>query len=163
MRAVQPQYREASREEKTQILNEFRATTGYCRKYAIALLSEPVEQMVAKPQPRKRKLTWSNKPIDVLADIWKAAGYPWSKRLKAMLPLWVPWAREYDGGLTEEMEEELCRSSATRSILRQNSGGHGPSVTRDTHNDVMTKTPRFRANLRLTLDLQISSHFAENP
>ena len=25
--------------------------------------------------------------------IWEAAGYPWSARLKAMLPLWLPWAR----------------------------------------------------------------------
>jgi hypothetical protein len=29
----------------------------------------------------------------VLAAIWKAAGYPWSLRLKALLPLWLPWAR----------------------------------------------------------------------
>jgi hypothetical protein len=25
--------------------------------------------------------------------IWEAAGYPWSVRLKALLPLWRPWAR----------------------------------------------------------------------
>jgi hypothetical protein len=31
--------------------------------------------------------------IQVLAAIWAAAGYPWSVRLKALLPLWLPWAR----------------------------------------------------------------------
>jgi hypothetical protein len=28
-----------------------------------------------------------------LRGIWAAAGYPWSLRLKALLPLWLPWAR----------------------------------------------------------------------
>jgi hypothetical protein len=28
-----------------------------------------------------------------LRAIWEAAGYPWSVRLKALLPLWLPWAQ----------------------------------------------------------------------
>ncbi|MEQ1575925.1 MAG: hypothetical protein ABL993_16950 [Vicinamibacterales bacterium] len=28
-----------------------------------------------------------------LRAIWAAAGYPWSRRLKALLPMWLPWAR----------------------------------------------------------------------
>jgi hypothetical protein len=31
--------------------------------------------------------------IQALTVIWEAAGYPWSVRLKALLPLWLPWAR----------------------------------------------------------------------
>jgi hypothetical protein len=31
--------------------------------------------------------------ITALHAIWQAAGYPWSVRLKALLPLWLPWAR----------------------------------------------------------------------
>jgi len=31
--------------------------------------------------------------IEALRAIWEAAGYPWSRRLKALLPLWLPWAR----------------------------------------------------------------------
>jgi hypothetical protein len=31
--------------------------------------------------------------IQVLAASWAAAGYPWSVRLQALLPLWLPWAR----------------------------------------------------------------------
>jgi len=30
----------------------------------------------------------------VLLLIWEAAGYPWSVRLKALLPVWMPWARK---------------------------------------------------------------------
>lgn len=29
----------------------------------------------------------------ILVTIWEAAGHPWSARLKAMLPFWLPWAR----------------------------------------------------------------------
>jgi hypothetical protein len=31
--------------------------------------------------------------IQALTAIWEAAGSPWSVRLKALLPLWLPWAR----------------------------------------------------------------------
>jgi transposase InsO family protein len=32
--------------------------------------------------------------IRVLVAVWEAAGYPWSVRLKALLPAWLPWARK---------------------------------------------------------------------
>lgn len=38
---VAPRYREATRKQKTVILNEFIASTGFKRKYAIRLLSLP--------------------------------------------------------------------------------------------------------------------------
>jgi transposase InsO family protein len=31
--------------------------------------------------------------LSILAAIWAAAGYPWSVRLKALLPSWMPWIR----------------------------------------------------------------------
>ncbi len=39
---VGPRYQEARRTQKAHILGEFIAATGYARKYAIRLLSEPV-------------------------------------------------------------------------------------------------------------------------
>jgi len=32
--------------------------------------------------------------LAVLTAVWEAAGYPWSVRLKAMLPTWMPWIRK---------------------------------------------------------------------
>ena len=46
----------------------------------------------ARP-PQRRALTYSPAVIEALRAIWEAAGYPWSLRLKALLPLWLPWAR----------------------------------------------------------------------
>ncbi len=92
LRAVYPRYRKASRREKTTILTEFCAATGYHRKYAIQLLSRPPD-----PSPRRRgrgrRPAYSAETVRVLVAIWEAAGYPWSVRLKAALPLWLPWAK----------------------------------------------------------------------
>jgi hypothetical protein len=91
---VRPRYTLAPASAKPQILNEFCATTRYHRKYAIALLNNP-DRHPPEPAPRKRSATYSDETIDVLAAIWEAAGYPWSTRLEALLPLWLPWARRH--------------------------------------------------------------------
>jgi transposase InsO family protein len=48
--------------------------------------------------------------IQVLAAIWRAAGYPWSLRLQALLPLWLPWARPRFR-LTPTLEAQLLQLS----------------------------------------------------
>jgi hypothetical protein len=46
----------------------------------------------------------------VLRAIWTAAGYPWSVRLQALLPLWLPWARRRLR-LTAALEAQVRRIS----------------------------------------------------
>jgi hypothetical protein len=48
--------------------------------------------------------------ISVLSAIWEAAGYPWSVRLKALLPVWMPWAQKRFR-LTPRLEQQLLRLS----------------------------------------------------
>lgn len=83
-------YRKAGRREKALILHGFCTSTGYHRKYAIHLLSHPPE-----PRPKRRQVRrarYGPEVLRALSKIWEAAGYPWSVRLKALLPLWLPWA-----------------------------------------------------------------------
>jgi hypothetical protein len=110
LRAVQPRYEKASREEKSRILNEFCATTGYHRKYAIHLLNSALEE-VSQLRRRRRGHTYGAQVVGVLAKIWEAAGYPWSVRLKAMIPLWLPWARKHIKELTPAIEHQLLAIS----------------------------------------------------
>ncbi len=42
----------------------------------------------------------------VLTSVWEAAGYPWSARLKALLPAWMPWIRKRFK-LSPEIEKQL--------------------------------------------------------
>jgi len=90
-RAIRARYAKASRTAKSQILDEFCATTKYHRKYAIALLTDPPVPPPARG--RRRAPTYRVQTMTVLAAVWEAAGYPWSVRLKALLPLWLPRAK----------------------------------------------------------------------
>lgn len=108
VKSIRRRYCKATREEKGVILDELCATTGYHRKYAIWLLNKPESE----PGPRrKRGPTYSEASIRILRSIWKAAGYPWSVRLKGLLPLWLVKAREEYRSLTPQMEDELLRIS----------------------------------------------------
>jgi hypothetical protein len=72
-------------------LDEFCQVTRHHRKHAIRLLNGPAPG-AARPVQR-RPLMYSPAVIEALRAIWEAAGYPGSLRLKALLPLWLPWAR----------------------------------------------------------------------
>ena len=91
VQVIYHRYRGARRPEKQRILDEFCQVTGHHRKHAIRLLNHPAPG-AARP-PRRRDTHYSAAAIDALRRIWEAAGYPWSVRLKALLPLWLPWAR----------------------------------------------------------------------
>ena len=98
------------------MLDEFCKVTGYHRKYAVRVLNgPPPEKRPAKRRPRRP--SYGPKVVMVLTAVWKAAGYPWSVRLKALLPTWLPWIRKHHG-LTAKLEEQLLRISA-RQIDRR--------------------------------------------
>lgn len=50
------------------------------------------------------------KVISVLSLIWEAAGYPCSQRLKAVLPLWLPWAQKHFS-LSAQLQKQLLSIS----------------------------------------------------
>jgi len=49
----------------------------------------------ARPRARRRgrPVRYGATVVGALRQIWEAAGYPWSLRLRALLPVWLPWAR----------------------------------------------------------------------
>lgn len=109
LRAIFDRYQKAGRKSKKVILSEFCANTGYNRKYAIRLLNGPRPEKVGKP-PRRRGVSYNQETLAVLTAVWEAAGYPWSVRLKALLPLWMPWIRKRFR-LRPEVEKDLLKIS----------------------------------------------------
>ena len=109
LKAIYNRYRQAEKAIRRQILDEFCATCGYHRKHALRLLNGPPPQKSPKPL-RTRIPIYSPQVIGILSAIWEAAGYPWSVRLKALLPLWLPWARKYLA-LTPALERPLLAMS----------------------------------------------------
>jgi hypothetical protein len=90
---IYERYRKAESKAKGGMLDEFCLNTGYHRKYAIRLLNGPPPGKRDEARPRGRKPQYSPAVVTLLAAVWKAAGYPWSVRLKAILPNWMPWIR----------------------------------------------------------------------
>ncbi len=90
-------FRQASKREKTLILDEFCLTCGYHRKHAIRLLRRHTRYRKKKHKKRGKASMYNNPAvIEPLKRIWLAANLPCSKRLKAIVPLWLPWyAREF--------------------------------------------------------------------
>jgi transposase InsO family protein len=121
--SIHIRYRKASKEVKRLILNEFCATTGYNRKYAIRKLNTSPRKEANKAVPRQRKPTYGHKVISVLAAVWEAAGYPCSARLKALLALWMPWIRKRYA-ISSRIEEQLLAISS-RQIDRRLKGRKG--------------------------------------
>ena len=90
VKRMRERYETASRAVKGQLLDEVCAVTGYHRKAAIRLLRRPTPRRRGPRPGRPRR--YDREVVAVLRRIWEAAGYPWSVRLRALLPLWLPWA-----------------------------------------------------------------------
>jgi len=105
---MRERYEAAPRAAKGRLLDEACAVTRYHRKAVIRLLRRP-----ARPRRRRRggpRVQYGPEVVAVLRAIWTAAGYPWSVRLKALLPLWLPWARRRMR-LTDALEVQVRRIS----------------------------------------------------
>jgi transposase InsO family protein len=109
-KAIYERYRKAARKLKHVILNEFCLNTHHNRKYAIRLLNGPPPARRRQPTLCPHPCTYSAQVVSVLTAIWKAAGYPWSVRLKALLPVWMPWVRRRFH-LSPKIEQQLLHIS----------------------------------------------------
>jgi Integrase core domain len=112
LKAIYFRYRKASKPLRSRILDEF---CQICRnrKYAIRLLNGPAPQKTNTPTSQSRRPTYEAKVIWALTAIWQAAGYPCSARLKALLPLWLPWAIKHLTLSTQVQKQLLTISPAT--------------------------------------------------
>src|ERR1035441_2653900 len=123
-RVIYGRYSKAEGKAKGGMLDEFCLTTGYHRKYAIRLLNGLPPGKREEARARGRKPQYSPGAVSLLGAVWEAAGYPWSVRLKAILPNWMPWIRQRYKP-SAETERQLLRISA-RQIDRRLAGKKSP-------------------------------------
>jgi transposase InsO family protein len=110
LKAIYVRYQKVSKGLRGQILDEFCQVCNYNRKYAIRLLNGPAPQKPKAAARKGRPSSYGAKVILALTAIWEAAGYPCSVRLKALLPLWLPWAVKRLG-LTAQVQKQLLTIS----------------------------------------------------
>jgi hypothetical protein len=109
-------YHRAEKTLRRKILDEFCQICGYHRKYAIRLLNGPPPQK-SKEKQRKRMPNYGSQEISILSQIWEAAGYPWSVRLKTLLLRWMPWVKK-QFAITTKIEAQLGSISPRTIDLR---------------------------------------------
>jgi hypothetical protein len=86
---MRERYETADKATKSYLLDEVCEVTGYHRKAVIRLLRRPAGR---RGRRRGRPVRYGPTVVGALRRMWEAAGYPWSVRLKALLPIWLPWA-----------------------------------------------------------------------
>ncbi len=119
LEAIGTRYGGASRSERTRILDEFAAVTGYHRKHAIRLLSgwgdraEDVRPSRDNPAAAFRRCTYGPEVRDALIQLWEVADRVCSKRLHPMIAVLLP-ALERHGRvvLDEATRGKLLKVSA---------------------------------------------------
>ena len=101
-----------SRSEKTQMLDEICATTGYDRKYVTKRLRASFKSPGGSKKRRGRaKVYFGQELLKPLRKIWRTAHYPCSKRLRPMLPVWVDRYEQSFGLLAIEVRRKLLNMS----------------------------------------------------
>src|SRR5260370_27029168 len=118
-RAIYERYGQADRKTKKAILSELCLNTRYHRKYGIRLLNGPDHGKRSRGagHARRRGCSYGPQTLSLLEAVWEAAGYPWSVRLRALLPLWVAWSLKRFGG-RPEIKRQLLRIHA-RQVPRR--------------------------------------------
>ncbi len=106
--AIWGRYQRVGRRFKSKILDEFCEVCGYCRKYAIGLLNRKPEPRRRRPGPRRR---YDAQVLAPLKFLWLQAEQMCSKRLKAALPLWLPFYEQQQGRLSESVRTKLLQIS----------------------------------------------------
>ena len=91
LECMRERYILADRQQKGALLDEAVAVTGRHRKSLIRAWRVTPRPRAARRGGRPRQ--YGPAIVRALVAIWTAAGYPWSLRLKALLPTWAPWAR----------------------------------------------------------------------
>ena len=107
---IKPRYRSANKFEKNNILDEFCKVCGYNRKYAIRLLNQKSTDKCDWEKLKRGPKNKYDHPeiIKILTRIWSATNLPCSKRLKSIIPLWLPY---YPYSLSEKTKEALLTIS----------------------------------------------------
>jgi len=109
--SIKSRYLTSTKTEKKKILDEFCKICNYNRKYAIRKLNEKEKKPPKRKWKRGRKKKYDSVEIkEFLLKLWKKSNLACSVRLKAMIPIWLPY---YPKELSEQTKSLLIEISAS--------------------------------------------------
>ena len=110
LKAIRLRYRRASKKAKTAILDEFCAVCGFHRKYAIRILNQRGKPRKSQ-RPGRKPVYPSPQLLTALKRLWFACDQMCSKKLKAAIPLWLPFYEMAYEPLAAEIQDKLLSIS----------------------------------------------------
>jgi hypothetical protein len=114
LEGMRKRYRKArTRREKKQLLDEICATCGYHRKHAIRSVGDRFWTKAPAGQRGPKPTYLDQAVVRPLKIIWLNANLPCSKRLKAILPIWLRGYELEFGKLPDDVRQRLCCISAS--------------------------------------------------
>ena len=121
LEAVSARYRGGTRTERSRILDEFAAVTGYHRKHAIRLLAglgkrEEADDFVLPARACAR--TYGVEVRDALIQLWEVADRVCWKRLRPMLPVLLPALERHGRVVLDEATRAKLLAVSAASIDR---------------------------------------------
>ena len=119
---IRKRYLSASKSEKQRILNEFCLTCDYNRKYAIRLLHKASQDSLgARRHPGRKKKYRDVALLGFLERLWIATNLACSKRLKVMIPLWLPYYDQPLSDHTKRLLQTISHSTIDRLLASRRS------------------------------------------
>lgn len=109
-KTLKGRYLKGNRKVKSKILDEFCAASGYNRKSAIRMLMRGLLGVRDKPAGRKKEYE-PRLLLPPLKFIWLATDQMCGPRLKAAIPLWLPFY-EMKYSISPEVKHQLLSASA---------------------------------------------------
>jgi len=104
-KAIATRYKRASKADKSLILDELCATTGWHRNHARKALAGALKPRLVRPARRPRPPTYGPEVVAALRFCWAVLGAPTGKRLAPIMTVLVPTLRGF-GEL--EISDELA-------------------------------------------------------
>lgn len=112
LQTMRERYTGRGRKGRTKLIDEFCELCGYERKYAIKLLRGQRRKFGVKASKAGSKPKYGEDERAVLKPIWLAAEQPCGKRLKAALPLWLPYYEAEHEDIEDGLRGRLLALSA---------------------------------------------------
>jgi hypothetical protein len=115
--AIKQRYLKGTREEKTEILNEFCKSTGYNRLYAIRILQADHQY---RSWTRERPSTYGSELMLLIIKLWELLDYPCGTRLKPqLLPLMESLVRSEELFEVPEAWQRQLRKISAKTLDRR--------------------------------------------
>jgi hypothetical protein len=159
---MRERYVTADRATKSQLLDEVCEVTGYHRK---AVTRRFGRAAAGAPRRRGRPVQYGPTVVGALRRLWVAAGYPWSVRLRALLPAWLPWATRHwrlSAAVVERLstmsprQMDRCLQRFKRDLRKRQYGRTKPGTLLKHH--IPLKTDRWEVTVPGYTEIDLVAH-----